>query len=54
MRVALDMANILDRGTVKGTCNLLADGIVKLTWRWQPWRRQPIEIGLRPGDLSDT
>ena len=30
MRVALDPTNILGRGTVKDTCNLLADGIVKL------------------------
>ena len=30
MRVALDPANILGRGAVKDTCNLLADGIVKL------------------------
>ena len=30
MRVALDTANILGRGAVKDTFNLLADGIVKL------------------------
>ena len=30
MKVALDTTNILGRGTVKDTCNLLADGIVKL------------------------
>ena len=30
MKVALDTANILGRGAVKDTCNLLADGIVKL------------------------
>ena len=30
MRVALDTANILGRGAVKDTCNLLADGTVKL------------------------
>ena len=30
MRVALDTTYILGRGTVKDTCNLLADGIVKL------------------------
>ena len=30
MRVALDTTNILGRGAVKDTCNLLADGIVKL------------------------
>ena len=30
MKVALDTTNILDRGAVKDTCNLLADGIVKL------------------------
>ena len=30
MRVALDPTNILGRGAVKDTCNLLADGIVKL------------------------
>ena len=30
MRVALDPANILGWGAVKDTCNLLADGIVKL------------------------
>ena len=30
MRVALDTTNILGRGAVKDTCNLLADGTVKL------------------------
>ena len=30
MRVALDTTNILGRGAVQDTCNLLADGIVKL------------------------
>ena len=30
MRVALDTTNILGRGAVKDTCNLLVDGIVKL------------------------
>ena len=30
MRVALDTTNILGRGAVKDTCNLLADGIIKL------------------------
>ncbi len=30
MRVVLDTTNILGRGAVKDTCNLLADGIVKL------------------------
>ena len=30
MRVALDTTNILGRGAVKDTCNLLADGIVRL------------------------
>ena len=30
MKVALDPTNILGRGAVKDTCNLLADGIVKL------------------------
>ena len=30
MKVALDTTNILGRGGVKDTCNLLADGIVKL------------------------
>ena len=30
MRVALDTTNILGRGAVKDTCNLLTDGIVKL------------------------
>ena len=32
MKVALDTTNILGRGAVKDTCNLLADGIVKLLW----------------------
>ena len=31
MRVALDTTNILGRGAVRDTCNLLADGIVKLS-----------------------
>ena len=30
VKVALDTTNILGRGAVKDTCNLLADGIVKL------------------------
>ena len=30
MKVALDTTNILGRGAVKDTCNLLADGIVRL------------------------
>ena len=30
MKVALDTTNILGRGTVRDTCNLLADGIVQL------------------------
>ena len=30
MRVALDTTNILGRGAVKDTCNLLADGVVQL------------------------
>ena len=30
MKVALDKTNILGRGAVKDTCNLLADGMVKL------------------------
>ena len=30
MKVGLDTTNILGRGAVKDTCNLLADGIVKL------------------------
>ena len=32
MQVALDTTNILGRGSVKDTYNLLADGIVKLLW----------------------
>ena len=32
MRVALDTTNILGRGAVKDTYDLLADGIVKLLW----------------------
>ena len=31
MKVALDTTNILGRGAVKDTYNLLADGIVKLS-----------------------
>ena len=34
MKVALDTTNILGRGAVKDTYNLLADGIVKLGERW--------------------
>ena len=30
MKVALETTNILGRGAVKDTCNLLTDGIVKL------------------------
>ena len=39
MRVALDTTNILGRGAVRDTCNLLADGIVQVLRKsWQPWR----------------
>ena len=54
MRVALDTTNILGRGAVKDTCNLLADGIVKLLRRWLQWRSPPIENGPRPGDTGGT
>ena len=38
MRVALDTTSILGRGAVKDTCNLLADGMVKLMRALAAWR----------------
>ena len=37
MRVALDTTNILGRGAVKDTFNLLADGMSSCCGRWHPW-----------------
>ena len=41
MKVALDTTNILGRGAVKDTCNLLADGIVKLLWALAAVEKSP-------------
>ena len=49
MKVALDTTNILGRGAVKDTCNLLADGIVQLLRRWRQWRSQRQRMGQGPG-----
>ena len=54
MRVALDPTNILGRGAVKDTCNLLADGIVKCCGRWRRWSKLRSGNGPRPGDMRDT
>ena len=49
MKVALDTTNILGRGAVKDTCNLLADGIVQLRRTLaavEKWRQR---MGQGPG-----
>ena len=54
MRVALDTTNILGRGAVKDTYNLLADGMVKLLRALAAVARTTDRDGLRPGDMSGT
>ena len=41
MKVALDTTNILGRGAVKDTCDLLADGIVKMLWALAAVEKSP-------------
>ena len=50
MKVALDTTNILGRGAVKDTCNLLADGIVKL----QGCGRWPQLKGINVGQWAKS
>ena len=52
MKVALDTTNILGRGAVKDTYNLLADGIVKLLWALAAVEKST--VGPRPRDIRDT
>ena len=54
MRVALDTTNILGRGAVKDTCNLLATGSSNCCGRWRRWRSPASGNGPRPGDMRDT
>ena len=54
MRVALDTTNILGRGAVRDTCNLLTDGIVKLMRALAAVERITVKNGPRPGDTSGT
>ena len=54
MKVALDTTNILGRGAVKDTCNLLADGIVKLLRALAAVEQAPVREWARPGDMRDT
>ena len=49
MWVALDTTNILGRGAVKDTYNLLADGIVNCCGRWRRWSKLRSGNGPRPG-----
>ena len=42
MQVALDTTNILGRGAVKDTYNLLADGVVKLLWALAAVEQAPV------------
>ena len=52
MKVALDTTNILGRGVVKDTYNLLADRMVKLMRRWRRLRESASGNGPRPGDTG--
>ena len=54
MKVALDTTNILGRGAVKDTYNLLADGIVKLLRALAQLRESASENGPRPRDTGGT
>ena len=51
MRVALDTTNILGRGAVRDTYNLLADGIVKLLRALAAVEQAPVS---EFGDMRDT
>ena len=53
MRVALDTTNILGRGAVRDTCNLLAE-LSSCCGRWQPWRDPMSRNGPRPVGTSGT
>ena len=54
MRVALDTTNILGRGAVRDTCNLLADGIVKLLRALAAVEKSSVKEWARPGDMRGT
>ncbi len=54
MRVALDTTNILGRGAVKDTCNLLADGVVKLLRTLAAVEKSASKNGPRPRDTGGT
>ncbi len=54
MRVALDTTNILGRGAVKDTFNLLADGIVKLLRALAQVDGVSVGNGPRPRDTGGT
>ena len=54
MKVALDTTNILGRGAVRDTYNLLPTGSSSCCGRWQTWRRLPSGNGPRPRDMGGT
>ena len=54
MRVALDTTNILGRGAVRDTCNLLADGVVKLMRALAAVEKSASKNGARPRDTGGT
>ena len=54
MKVALDTTNILGRGAVKDTCNLLADGIVQLLRALAAVEKSASKNGPRPRDTGGT
>ena len=54
MKVALDTTNILGRGAVKDTCNLLADGVVKLLRTLAAVEKSASKNGPRPRDTGGT
>ena len=54
MKVALDTTNILGRGAVKDTCNLLPDGIVKLLRALSVVEQAPVREWAQAGDMRDT
>ena len=54
MKVALDTTNILGRGAVKDTYNLLADGIVKLARALAQLKEPTSDNGRRVRDTTST
>ena len=53
IKVALDTTNILGRGAVKDTYNLLADGIVKLLRALAAVEQAPVREWAQARDIRD-